>query len=63
MEGPKVLTIDQAAKELGVCRNLVYQQVRAGKLPGWLRIGDRWLIGRERWEKFLSGEQSKTGTT
>ena len=56
MEGKIVLTVEEAAKELGVSRNLVYRQVRAGILPS-IRLGDRWLISRIALDKFLSGAQ------
>lgn len=58
-DGKKVLTVDEAAKELGVSRNLIYRQVRAGTIPS-VRLGDRWLISRISLDRFLEGAQGKS---
>ena len=56
MENGKVLTIDEVSKELGLTRNLIYRQARTGKMPGWVRIGDRWIISRFNLDRFINGE-------
>jgi excisionase family DNA binding protein len=52
----KVLTVEQVAKELGLSRNLIYKQARTGKMPGWIRVGDIWMISRLNLERFINGE-------
>jgi len=51
-----VLSVEQVAAELGVCRNLIYRQARDGKMPGWIRIGDRWMISRVNLDRYINGE-------
>ena len=60
MEGEKkVLTVDEVAKALGICRALAYRQVRAGIIPS-VKVGDRYLIPRIAFERMLSECQVKT---
>ncbi|MGH8906199.1 MAG: helix-turn-helix domain-containing protein [Egibacteraceae bacterium] len=40
---PPTLTVEQAAKLLGVERNAAYEAVASGELPA-LRIGRRWVV-------------------
>ncbi len=51
----EVLSIEDVSQELKLTRNLIYRQARTGKMPGWVRIGDRWLISRTNLDKFLNG--------
>ncbi len=56
MEGEKkVLTVDEVAKALGICRALAYRQVRAGIIPS-VKVGDRYLVPITQFEKFLAGD-------
>ncbi len=56
MEGEKkVLTVDEVAKALGICRALAYRQVRAGIIPS-VKVGDRYLVPVTQFEKFLAGD-------
>ncbi len=50
----KVLTVEEMAKELRVSTNLVYRQVRAGKIYS-IKCGDRYLIPVKTLEQLLSG--------
>jgi excisionase family DNA binding protein len=50
-----VLTVEDLAKELGISRNLVYRQVRSGKIYS-IKLGDRYLIPLKTLEKLLEGK-------
>jgi excisionase family DNA binding protein len=56
----KVLTVEELAGELRICRNLAYRQVREGKIHS-IKCGDRYLIPRRSLEELLSGEQRPDG--
>ncbi len=59
MEGDKkVLTVVEMAKELRVSTNLVYRQVREGKIYS-IKCGDRYLIPMKTLEQLLSGGQQR----
>jgi excisionase family DNA binding protein len=51
-----VMTVEDVAMRLGIGRNQAYEAVAAGKIPGALRFGRRWLIPRVAFEKMLGGE-------
>lgn len=51
---PKTLTIDEAAKELGIGRNNAYAAARRGEIPT-IRIGKRILVLREPLKRLLAG--------
>jgi len=46
-------SVDEAAKVTGLSRDLLYDQMRAGKL-GYLKIGRRRIITREHLAAFLA---------
>ncbi len=48
----KVLTPEEVARQLGISRNLVYDELRAGKIPH-VKVGDRYLIPCSAFEKWL----------
>ena len=52
MDQPKTLTVDQAAKMLGISRNNAYEAVRNGTIPS-LRFGGRIVIPRVAFERML----------
>ncbi len=61
MEGDKkVLTVVELAKELRISTNLVYRQVRSGKIYA-IKCGDRYLIPMKTLEQLLSGQQRQGG--
>ena len=51
------LTVDEAAKLLGIGRQLAYDRVKTGEIPA-LKIGRRLLVPRRALEKLLDGSQS-----
>ncbi|MFC1947955.1 helix-turn-helix transcriptional regulator [Chloroflexota bacterium] len=51
------ISIDEAAKLLGISRNLAYNLAREGKLPGALELGQKRIrVSRVALEKYLNGE-------
>jgi excisionase family DNA binding protein len=50
-----VLTVEEAAKRLGIGRNTAYEAVRRGEIPS-IRVGRRLLVPRRALDKLLSGE-------
>ena len=56
----KVLTVEELAKELRICRSLAYRQVREGKIYS-VKCGDRYIIPRKSLEELLSGQQRPDG--
>jgi excisionase family DNA binding protein len=56
---PRVtLTIEEAAKLLGIGRGLAYQAAARGELPGVLRIGHRLIVARAPLEAWLGAALS-----
>lgn len=52
-EGRLAFSVDEAAQITGLSRDLLYDQMRAGKLA-YLKIGRRRLISRRGLEAFLA---------
>lgn len=50
------LTIEEAARRLGISRNSCYTLAAKGQLPGALRLGKRIVVSIYIFEKFLRGE-------
>lgn len=50
------VTVDQAARMLGISRGLAYQMVHEGKLPT-LRFGKRLVVPKWAIEHLLQGPQ------
>ena len=59
-EEKKVLTVEELAKELRICRSLAYRQVREGKIYS-IKCGDRYLIPVRSLDELLSGQQGPEG--
>lgn len=55
---PATMTVDEAARLLGVGRNLAYQAVREGQLPA-IRLGKRIVIPRAAVLAMLEGGHGK----
>jgi excisionase family DNA binding protein len=53
-EEPRTLSVDEAAKELGIGRNQAYAAARRGEIPT-IRIGHRILVLREPLKRLLGG--------
>ncbi|MGP8160455.1 MAG: helix-turn-helix domain-containing protein [Candidatus Dormibacteria bacterium] len=57
----RTLTIEEAARELGIGRSSAYAAARAGELPA-LRIGRRLVIPRSALEAWLAGAGGFAGS-
>lgn len=55
---PPVLTIDEAARLLRVNRKTLYDAVRAGEVPGVVRLGRSIRIGRDALLRWMEGNAS-----
>ena len=56
-EKPATVTVEAAARRLGIGRQLAYSLAREGKLPGALRLGKkRIVVSRRALEKFLESD-------
>jgi excisionase family DNA binding protein len=51
----RTLTVEEAARELGIGRNTAYEAVRRGEIPT-IAIGRRLLVPRDALERMLAGE-------
>jgi len=56
MEEKLTLSIEEAAKLLGIGRNLCYDRVKTGEIPV-IKIGRRLLVPRRALEKLLEEPQ------
>ena len=57
----KTLTVDEVAEQIGVCRNVAYREVAAGRIPS-IKVGGRVLVPRERFERWLDGDRDSAAT-
>lgn len=55
----QTLTVEEAAKVLGIGRTLAYQMVREGTLPT-LRFGGRRVVPRQALDRMLAGNADLT---
>ena len=53
MEDKLTLSVEEAAKVLGIGRNLCYDKVKTGEIPV-IKIGRRLLVPRSALEQLLS---------
>ena len=59
MENEKLtLTVAEAAKRLGICRNSAYEAIARGEIPV-IRIGKRLLVPKAALETLLAAGQPK----
>ena len=54
----QTLTVEEAAKLLGVSRGSAYEAVRSGELPV-VRLGRRLLVPRQALDRLLAGNGPK----
>lgn len=54
MDEAKTVSVEQAARILGISTPGYYKQAQAGRVPG-LRIGRRIVVPRDQLEAFLAG--------
>ncbi len=52
---PKTVTVEEAARMLGIGRSLAYELARRGEIPA-LRLGNRFVVPLERLERLIAGE-------
>jgi hypothetical protein len=45
-----------AGQQLGLGKNATYEAALRGQIPGVLRIGSRWLVLRDVFERAMRGE-------
>ena len=50
------ITVDEAAKQLGISRALAYEMARTGKLPT-LRFGRRFVVPRKAIDQLLENPE------
>lgn len=56
----QMLTVPELAGRMGIDPSTAWRYLRAGKLPG-VQVGSRWLIDRDRVERFLAGKEDAQG--
>ena len=59
-ELPEVMTVEQAARYLGIGRNSAYEAIHRGDLPA-LRIGKLLRVSRYHLEQMVRGREAATG--
>jgi excisionase family DNA binding protein len=62
MEDKLTLSVEEAAKLLGIGRNLCYDRVKTGEIPV-IKIGRRLLVPRLALEKLLTNPKPLNLTT
>lgn len=55
-----MMTVPELAKRMGIDPSTAWRYLRDGKLPG-VQVGSRWLIDRDRVERFLAGKEDAAG--
>lgn len=56
----RTMTVEDAARELGISRGTAYECARTGQIPT-IRLGRRLLVPRARLEAMLRGEADSGG--
>ena len=57
MAETELMTIDEAARYLKVCRKTLYRWLRAGRLKGY-RVGRQWRLRRADLDRWLEENQA-----
>jgi excisionase family DNA binding protein len=55
-DGPLVMSVEDAAKKLGISRSLAYELVQQGRVPA-IRLGRRIVVPRRKLLRFVEGEE------
>ncbi len=55
---PATMTIEEAARLLGIGRQTAYDLAARGELPGALRMGKRWIVSRKALQAWLNASVS-----
>jgi excisionase family DNA binding protein len=56
-EEKRTLTLDEWAHTVGVGRSTAHELARAGKLPGLIKLGGRYLVSRAVMDRMLEGTE------
>ena len=51
------ISVEAAAKQLGIGRTLAYELARSGNLPGAIKLGGRIVVSRLKLERAINGER------
>ena len=54
---PNVVTVPEAARELGISKDLAYSLARRGELPGAIQLGRRWVVSLIKLRRELHGSE------
>ena len=54
---PNVISIQEAAEEIGVSDDLAYDLARRGELPGAFQLGRHWRVSRIRLRAAIHGAE------
>lgn len=52
----RTVTVEQAARQLGIGRGHAYELARRGELPGVIRLGRRFVVSRAALDRALAGD-------
>jgi excisionase family DNA binding protein len=55
----KTVSVEEAAKILGISRAYAYQMAREGQLPGCKKIGSRFIISKKLLNDYIDGEPNE----
>jgi len=58
----QILFPENISVETGLGLNLIYRQLRTGKIPGAVKVGDRWMLSRVNFQKWINGEDHQYKT-
>ena len=53
----RTLTVEEAGRQLGICRNMAYQLAKDGQLPT-IRLGRRLLVPKAALDRLLGNPAS-----
>jgi excisionase family DNA binding protein len=53
---PQTISVEEAARQLGIGRTLAYELARSGELPGAIKLGGRIVVSERALERALDGE-------
>lgn len=59
-ERSPTMTVPELAARMGIDQSTAWRYLRAGKLPG-VQVASRWLIDRDRVERFMAGKEDASG--
>lgn len=54
------MTVQELAARMGIDQSTAWRYLRDGKLPG-VQVGNRWVVDRERVERFVAGKEDAAG--